>query len=98
MNVDFEERVNIDRLRQYRFGRARDALAASEVGALLLFDMNNIRYVTSTTIGEWARDKIARFALLTRGGDPHLWDFGSAAKNHRLYCPVAPPDDTSAAA
>jgi Xaa-Pro dipeptidase len=87
MNVDWEERWNVDRLRTYRLGRAREALAASEVGAVLLFDFNNIRYVTSTHIGEWARDKMTRYALLTRGGDPHIWDFGSAAKHHRLNCP-----------
>ncbi|MBX3029863.1 MAG: aminopeptidase P family protein [Chloroflexi bacterium] len=87
MGVDFEERVDFARLRDYRLGRARAALEASELGALLLFDMNNVRYVTSTTIGEWARDKIARFALLTRGGEPHLWDFGSAAKKNRIHAP-----------
>jgi Xaa-Pro aminopeptidase len=87
MNVDWEERWNVDRLRMYRFGRARDALAASDLGAMLLFDFNNIRYVTSTHIGEWARDKMTRYALLSRGGDPHIWDFGSAAKHHRLNCP-----------
>jgi len=87
MNVDWEERWNVDRLRTYRLGRARAALEASDVGAVLLFDFNNIRYVTSTHIGEWARDKMTRYALLTRGGDPHIWDFGSAAKHHRLNCP-----------
>jgi Xaa-Pro aminopeptidase len=84
MNVDWEERWNVERLRQYRIGRARAALAASDVGALLCFDFNNIRYVTSTHIGEWARDK------MTRGGEPHIWDFGSAAKHHRLNCPWLP--------
>ncbi|HEY7133266.1 MAG TPA: Xaa-Pro peptidase family protein [Candidatus Limnocylindrales bacterium] len=88
--VDWEERVNPDRLRTYRFGRARAALEASELGALLLFDFNNIRYVTSTHIGEWARDKMTRYALQTRGGEPHIWDFGSAAKHHRLFCPWLP--------
>jgi len=87
MTVDWEERVNTDRLRSYRLGRARTALAASDVGAVLLFDFNNIRYVTSTHIGEWARDKMTRYALLSRGGDPHIWDFGSAARHHRLNCP-----------
>ncbi len=85
--VDWEERVNPERLRAYRTQRAKDALAASDVGALLLFDFNNIRYVTSTHIGEWARDKMTRYALLSRGGEPHIWDFGSAAKHHRLNCP-----------
>lgn len=94
--VDWEERLNTDRLRNYRFGRARAALEASELGAMLLFDFNNIRYVTSTHIGEWARDKMTRFALQTRGGQPHLWDFGSAAKHHRLYCPWLPPENIRA--
>jgi Xaa-Pro aminopeptidase len=87
MNVDWEERWNVDRLRTYRLARARAALDASDVGAILLFDFNNIRYVTSTHIGEWARDKMTRYALLSRGGDPHIWDFGSAARHHRLNCP-----------
>jgi Xaa-Pro aminopeptidase len=91
--VDWEERVNPDRLRTYRLDRAKAALAASDVGALLLFDFNNIRYVTSTHIGEWARDKMTRYALLTRGGEPHLWDFGSAAKHHRLNCPWLLPEN-----
>ncbi len=95
MNVDWEERVNVERLRTYRFGRARDALAASELGSLLVFDFNNIRYVTSTHIGEWARDKMTRYALLTRGGEPHLWDFGSAAKHHRLYAPWLKPENVN---
>lgn len=87
MAVDTEERVNYDRLRTYRLGRARAALDASKLGALLLFDVNNIRYVTSTAIGEWSRDKMTRYALLARSGEPMIWDFGSAAKHHRLYCP-----------
>ena len=96
MTVDWEERVNPDRLRTYRLGRAEAALAASDLGAMLLFDFNNIRYVTSTHIGEWARDKMTRYALLTRGGEPHIWDFGSAAKHHRLNCPWLPPENIHA--
>jgi Xaa-Pro dipeptidase len=87
MTVDWEERVNVERLRAYRSDRSTKALAASDLGAVLLFDFNNIRYVTSTHIGEWARDKMTRYALLTKGGSPHIWDFGSAAKHHRLNCP-----------
>jgi Xaa-Pro dipeptidase len=70
MHVDFEERVDFDRLRTYRLARARDALRSSELGALLSFDMNNIRYLTSTNIGEWARDKLMRFAVLAGDAIP----------------------------
>jgi Xaa-Pro dipeptidase len=93
LNVDFEERWDVARLRAWRLSRTRAALAASDLGAILLFDFNNIRYVTSTHIGEWARDKMTRFALLSGDGEPHLWDFGSAAKHHRLYCPWLPPEN-----
>jgi Xaa-Pro aminopeptidase len=96
MNVDFEERVDFTRLRAYRLSRAREALEASELGALLLFDINNIRYVSATMIGEWARDKVARYTLLTRGGEPIVWDFGSAARHHQLYAPWIRPENSRA--
>ena len=64
MNVDYEERINFQRLHKYRLGRAKQALNNSQAGSLLCFDNNNIRYLTSTVIGEWSRDKIARYSLL----------------------------------
>ncbi|MGA7987969.1 MAG: Xaa-Pro peptidase family protein [Candidatus Dormiibacterota bacterium] len=96
MNVDFEERVDFTRLRDYRLARTRAALDASELGALLLFDINNIRYVSATMIGEWARDKVARYVLLTRGGEPIVWDFGSAARHHQLFAPWIRPENSRA--
>ena len=90
MAVDWEQRVDFANLRIDRRRRAQESLRDSSLGAVLLFDQNNIRYVTSTHIGEWARDKSARCALLPREGDPVLWDFGSAAKHHRLYAPWLP--------
>ncbi|MCB1516461.1 MAG: aminopeptidase P family N-terminal domain-containing protein, partial [Hyphomicrobiaceae bacterium] len=92
MSVDFEGRVDQDRLRRYRLSRAKQALKNSECGALLLFDVNNIRYVTGTKIGEWERDKMARFALLAGDEAPYVWDFGSAAVHHKLYCDWLDPD------
>ena len=84
--VDFERRVDHDRLRRYRLSRTRAALAKSGLGALLCFDVNNIRYISGTKIGEWERDKMCRFALLAGDGEPFVWDFGSAAVHHREYC------------
>lgn len=96
MGVDFERRVDFDRLRDYRLARARQALKDSGLGALLLFDVNNIRYVSSTKIGEWERDKFCRFALLAGGADPIVWDFGSAAYHHKLHCDWLSPADCRA--
>jgi len=87
MAVDWEGRVNVERLRQDRLNRIKAALKNSELGALLCFDMNNIRYVTATHIGTWAMDKLVRFSLLAQDDEPILWDFGSAARHHQIYCP-----------
>src|SRR5256885_11363398 len=88
--VDFEERVDSRRWHAYRLGRARQALARSGLGAILVFDQYNIRYLSGTVIGEWARDKLTRWCLLTGNGEPWVWDFGSAARHHRLYTPQIP--------
>jgi Xaa-Pro aminopeptidase len=87
MHVDWEQRADLDRLRRERLARAQAGLEGSELGALLCFDMSNIRYITATHIGMWAVDKYVRFCLLARGDDPIMWDFGSAARHHALYNP-----------
>jgi Xaa-Pro aminopeptidase len=87
MNVDWEERFRVDRLREERLARISKLLAESELGALLCFDMVNIRYITATHIGTWAQDKLNRFCLLPQKDQPIMWDFGSAARHHQLYNP-----------
>ena len=87
MAVDWENRIDFERLRTERLARAKALLAKSEMGALLCFDMNNVRYLTATHIGAWAQDKISRFTLLPQNDEPILWDFGSAARHHQQNCP-----------
>src|SRR3954465_14443829 len=86
MQVDWEQRIDFDRLRRERLARIKMLLEKSELGAVLCFDMNNVRYITATHIGTWAQDKISRFTLLARGSEPILWAFGSAARHHQLHC------------
>lgn len=85
--VDWEARVDMDRLRRERLARLKAELTRSSVGSLLTFDFHNIRYMTATHIGTWAMDKMIRFALLPQGGEPVIWDFGSAVRHHQLYNP-----------
>ena len=96
MGVDYETRVDFDRLRTHRLARARQSLEASGCGAFLLFDFYNIRYTTQTWIGGALGDKMTRYALLTRDGGPTLWDFGSAARHHKLYAPWLAQEDCRA--
>ena len=93
MAVDYEERVDFARLRDYRVGRAKAALESSDCGAFLLFDFYNIRYTTQTWIGGALGDKMIRYALLVRGKDPVLWDFGSAVKHHKKYSQWVPDEN-----
>jgi Xaa-Pro aminopeptidase len=85
--VDWEERIDYGALRAGRLARAKEYLERSDLGAVLCFDTANIRYITATAIGTWANDKLGRYCLLPRGGEPTIWDFGSAARHHALHCP-----------
>jgi len=96
MGVDFEMRVDFDRLRTYRLARAREALASSDLAAVLLFDFYNIRYVSGTWVGGALGDKMTRYCLLTRSGEPIVWDFGSAARHHQLFAPWLEPENCRA--
>ena len=93
MGVDYEERVDFDRLRKYRIARAQEALRATDCGAFLLFDFYNIRYTTQTWIGGALGDKMIRYALVFRDRDPVLWDFGSAVRHHQLYSQWLPEEN-----
>ena len=93
MSVDWESRVDYDRLRTYRYKLVQDQLKKSELGSLLLFDMNNIRYSTASHIGNWARDKFFRCVLITRDCEPILWDIGSASKQHQMHNPWISPEN-----
>ena len=94
MGVDWEQRVDFDRLRHYRVARVREQLEQTDLGGILLFETSNIRYLTSTHIGYWAFNKGERYALITRTGEPRIWDFGSAAKAHRLQQPWMNPENS----
>lgn len=85
--VDWEQRVDMGRLRTSRLARLKQTLEESELGEVLAFDFANIRYMTAIHIGTWGIDKLIRFSLLPRGGEPTIWDFGSAARHHQLYNP-----------
>jgi Xaa-Pro aminopeptidase len=80
LGVDFEERVNYERLRLERLAKAKAQLKTHGLGALLCYDFDNIRYITSTHVGEWARNKMQRYVILPDGAKPILYDPAAPAK------------------
>jgi Xaa-Pro dipeptidase len=85
MGKDWELGVDYQRLIHERFARAQSAVKAAGLGGVLCFNFDNIRYITGTHIGEWARDKFDRYALCPGAGEAHLWDPAPPAK--RLSSP-----------
>ena len=78
--TDWEAGVNYDRLRQERFEKAQASIKAKGLGAVLTFEMDNIRYITGTHIGEWCRDKMNRYAICPAEGKSYLFDPAPPAK------------------
>lgn len=87
MAVDHEMRIDYDKLRKDRLQKARDQMEKDNLGALLVYDPDNIRYITSTKLGEWSNNKLARYCLLPRGQDPILFEIGSAIRSRQALCP-----------
>ncbi|MCL4488693.1 MAG: Xaa-Pro peptidase family protein [Chloroflexi bacterium] len=93
MASDVEQRVDFETMRKYRLARAREQMEKYDLGALLCFDLDNIRYITSTHLAEWARGKYWRWCLLPRGGEPILYEVGTAAVVKRELCPWLKPEN-----
>ena len=71
---DWQARVDFNRLREDRLARARQAMHEHDIDALILFTGENVRYVTSVYQGNWKNNIFIRYAVLTRDGDPILFE------------------------
>ncbi len=85
MGVDWEERINFDRLRRERLQRAKDALDKSDLNALFVFRLEDVRYLTSFRchIGPVAVLGLAA-AVLPKGGDPILCTLDQVHSQQRM--------------
>ncbi len=72
--TDWQGRVNFDRLRKERLGRAREMMEKHDLGGLILFVGENVRYTTGVYQGNWKNNIFIRYAVLPRGGDPILFE------------------------
>lgn len=86
--VDFEERINFQRLRDYRLGRIRWAMKKHGLDGLLLNIGDNIRYATGTWDQDWKGYNNTRYALIFQGKPPILFEtVGMDTHVVQLKCP-----------
>jgi Xaa-Pro aminopeptidase len=72
--TDWQARVDFDRLRRDRLARARMMMDKHDLGALVCFVGENVRYITSVYQGNWKNNIFIRYCVLPRGGDPVLFE------------------------
>jgi Xaa-Pro aminopeptidase len=94
VGVDWQQRINWHRLRDYRLNRARERMREHGLGALLLMYDENIRYVTSTLTPGWNRLKPGlRYALLCEGAEPVLYEQGDIGFHIQRHAPWIPREN-----
>ncbi len=94
VGLDWQQRINWDRLRTYRLERAREHMKAAGLSALVLMYDENIRYVTSTLTPGWCRLKPGlRYAMLCGDDPPVIFEQGDIGKQIERHCPWIPPEN-----
>jgi len=92
--LDWQQRVNWDRLRTYRTERAREMMKKHGLGAMLCMYDENVRYITGTLTPGWNRLKPGlRYAMLCGDGAPVLFEQGDLGFQIERHSPGsrAPP-------
>jgi Xaa-Pro dipeptidase len=92
--VDWQQRIDWDRLRTYRLESARARMKAHGLGAMLCMYDENVRYITSTITPGWCRLKPGlRYALLCGDGKPVLFEQGDIGGQISRHCPWLPEEN-----
>ena len=81
--VDYEQRVNYDRLRKERVQRAKKQMEMDGIGALISFDHANIRYLTSYYVTTPMRNIETQLVFIARNGEPYLFGGGTPSETER---------------
>lgn len=86
--VDYEERVDAADLRESRVARAREAMVAAGLDALLLWKLENVRYLTGLRPQVIAgKSALLNGCLLRREGRPILLPSGGEAQRAEIVMP-----------
>ena len=84
--VDYEDRVDVARLKRDRLARLQGEITRLDLGGILMFDPVNVRYATgSRSAGAYNMRRFQRSALVPREGAPVLFgDMSGAADTDEL--------------
>ena len=81
--TDREERINFQRMRDYRVARAKQKMEEFGLGCLITWDAWDIRYITGAYLTIPTRWTETTCAVLPRNGDPYLFG-GSSGSPYRM--------------
>ena len=82
---DWEIGIDMNKLRTDRFAKAQKEVKDMGLGAILCFEPDNIRYLSSAYMLYGMRDVMNDYCFMPREGKVHLFDLASPAK--RITCP-----------
>ncbi len=89
--VDWQERINVERMRKERLSKAQAAMKKHGLAACLFLRPDNIRYTTSIKgVGFGPQ---LRYALVFADGDPIMYEHGSTLVHHQVHCPWIRPEN-----
>ena len=92
--LDWQQRVNWDRMRKYRLERARERMKAHGLGAMLCMYDENVRYLTGTLTPGWNRLKPGlRYAMLCGDDPPVLFEQGDLGFQIERHSPWIPKEN-----
>ena len=74
ISVDWEERIDVKRMRSERLDKAKAALKKSGADALFLFRLENVKYISGYRVHDWPMIFFGlASALLINGEDPYIF-------------------------
>jgi Xaa-Pro aminopeptidase len=84
--------VDLAGLRRDRLAKVQRAMAARDLGALVLTDTVNIRYCTGVAVMPlWTAVNIAHYVVVPATGDPVIFEYGGAEFRQRAHWPDVRP-------
>jgi len=81
--VDYEQRIDYDRLRKERLERAQKQMEKDGIGAIMTFSADNIRYLTSYYVTTPLRQAEFQMVFCPRNGRPILFGGGTPSEVER---------------